>query len=298
LMTRGTALSTDAMLLAIENEIPLMLIDANTHRPLGVVWSAQPSGIAALKKQQLVFTQSWQAVIQAKQWVFDKSTRRLLLAATWQERWPDRLDWVAEQAKMEDLAARIHRWHPPGQAYTRAGADLAFATLRGQEGTASRMWFGVLQKLVPSELGFVGRRRRPAFDVFNVLLNYLYGMLYTQCHLSLLKCGLDVQFGIMHVDQYAKPTLVYDFIEPYRVWAEEVAIQLVLDGLLTTDWFSEDDQYPEILRLNYLGKETVITAMLAFLHTPSAYGKQQVKRLYQMDMDARAFTSEVQKIEC
>jgi CRISP-associated protein Cas1 len=295
LITKGTALSTDAMLLAIEHQITLMLIDANTHRPLGVVWSAQPSGIAELKRQQLQFTQTWQAVAQAKDWVFEKTKRRLLLAQVWQEKWPNHLDWAAEQQKMEQLAARIYGWSSPEEAYTSDKAQLVFATLRGQEGTASRIWFGVLQKLVPPALGFVGRRRRPAFDLFNVLLNYLYGMLYTQCHLALLKCGLDVQFGIMHADQYAKPTLVYDFIEPYRVWAEEVAVQLAINGLLITDWFDEDDQSPEILWLNRQGKETVITQMLEFLHTSSLYGKQQVKRLYQIDMDARAFTSVIQK---
>lgn len=59
-------------------------------------------------------------------------------------------------------------------------------------------------------------RADPAFDAFNSLLNYLYGMLYVMVEMALVKAGIDPYMGILHADEYQKITMVYDCIEPYR----------------------------------------------------------------------------------
>lgn len=66
----------------------------------------------------------------------------------------------------------------------------------------------------------------------NALLNYGYGILYGSIQVELIKAGIDPYIGVLHRDNYNKPVLVYDIIELYRTWIDEVVFSLVLDLLL------------------------------------------------------------------
>ncbi len=70
------------------------------------------------------------------------------------------------------------------------------------------------------------RSRSPAKDEFNCLLNYAYGVLYSLVERGCLLSGLDPCIGLMHTDNYNKPSLVYDLIELFRVHAERVVVNL------------------------------------------------------------------------
>ena len=71
-----------------------------------------------------------------------------------------------------------------------------------------------------------GRSRNPAKDEFNCLLNYAYGVLYGLVERACLLAGLDPYIGFVHTDHYNKPSLVFDLIENYRIWADETVVQL------------------------------------------------------------------------
>ncbi|MBK7939830.1 MAG: CRISPR-associated endonuclease Cas1 [Lewinellaceae bacterium] len=151
----------------------------------------------------------------------------------------------------------------------------------------SRLYFQQITLFLAGKMTFEGRQKRPAYDPFNALLNYLYGMLYTSVHLALLKNGIDPFLGVLHVDRYgAAPTLVFDAIEPYRPWADRVAVQLAEGGQLDESAF-EPDAEEHGLWLSRSGKNLVIDAMLIFLEESSAYGGKQVKRKVHIDLDAQ-----------
>jgi CRISPR-associated protein Cas1 len=165
--------------------------------------------------------------------------------------------------------------------------DSAAGRFRGQEGTASRLYFQQLATYLDHRTDFTGRQKRPAYDPFNALLNYLYGMLYTSVHLAMLKSGLDPHLGVLHADQYgATPTLVFDAIEPYRPWADEVALQLVINGSVTETSF-EPDAEARGLWLSSEGKTAVIESMLEYLQTATIYERRMVRRSVQIDLDAQ-----------
>src|SRR5439155_13698829 len=103
------------------------------------------------------------------------------------------------------------------------------ATLMGLEGTAGRVYFGCLGRLVPEAHRFEGRSRQPARDGFNAMLNYGYGVLYSLVEKACICAGLDPHLGFLHTDNYAKPSLVFDLIEPFRVVAERATV-LVFTG--------------------------------------------------------------------
>ena len=94
------------------------------------------------------------------------------------------------------------------------------AELMGVEGAAARNYFGVLGALMPEELKFSGRSRRPALDVVNAALGYGYGygyaMLLGECVSALVAAGLDPAIGMLHEDADRRPSLGLDLMEEFR----------------------------------------------------------------------------------
>jgi len=244
--------------------------------------------LVAIRKNQAVFARAGEGM----RWVADQIADKIGGQRALLEHWSGRVEAPAGFAGDVRLADRImgglertFRQWKPGEPWDQ---DAEAARFRGQEGTASRLYFQQLIKLTAGsfEEPFEGRQKRPAYDPFNALLNYLYGMLYTSVHLAQLKAGLDPYMGILHADQYGgKPTLVYDAIEPYRVWADDVALRLTLSGLINAVVFEEREDPMEGLWLSSVGKDVVIGAMLEYLETPAPMAGESrlIKRVVQID---------------
>ena len=94
--------------------------------------------------------------------------------------------------------------------------DEAGPKIRAYEGQASRQYFQCVSKHMPFRFQFSGRSRHPAEDMVNALLNYAYGILYGHIESALIKSGLDPYIGFFHRDEYNRPVLTYDVIEPFR----------------------------------------------------------------------------------
>jgi len=299
LLTKGTGLSTDAALLAVEHDIPVLLLDAQTHFPLGQLSSGRPGTIASVRKEQAFFSRSAAGMDWAAGRLVEKVARQRALLRDWAEH-PAAPPGFGADAQIADRVLAAMQRELARPAADPTDPDAHADRLRGQEGTASRVYFQQLAKLLGTAFdehaapdlpdpAFSGRQKRPAHDPFNALLNYLYGMLYTSTHLALLKSGLDPYFGVLHADRYgAAPTLVFDAIEPYRPWADTVALRLSVEGQIRPEAFEQRDNPLEGLWLSRAGKDVVIEAMLAFLAEPAPYEGRQVRRSVQMDLDATA----------
>lgn len=292
LLTKGTALSADAALLAAEHDIPVVLIDADTHFPLAQVSSGRSGSIATIRKNQALFARSPQGFAWVAAQIAQKiaGQRRLLQVLAESPEAP--VDFGADLAARDRVLVSLERtfrqWSPPPAAqWDDAASEAVAGRFRGQEGTASRLYFQQLAGYLGGRLDFESRQKRPAYDPFNALLNYLYGMLYTSVHLAAMKSGLDPCLGILHADQYGnRPTFVFDAIEPYRPWADEVAVRLVMSGQATETAF-EPDPDERGLWLSSAGKTAVIDAMLDYLQTPVSYDQRSVRRSVQIDLDTQ-----------
>jgi len=115
------------------------------------------------------------------------------------------------------------------------GADLQRASdvdsLRGHEGDAARVYFGVFQNLVIAdvpEFAFHGRSRRPPLDNMNALLSFLYTLLTSDITSALESVGLDPAVGFLHRDRPGRHSLALDLVEELRpVVADRLALTLV-----------------------------------------------------------------------
>jgi CRISP-associated protein Cas1 len=79
----------------------------------------------------------------------------------------------------------------------------------------------------------------PAKDPFNALLNYNYGMLYNKVETAAHTLGLDPHFGFFHINKYNSKTLVFDLIEPFRPWADEMLTAICLAKEHGPNWFEQ-----------------------------------------------------------
>jgi CRISPR-associated protein Cas1 len=104
-------------------------------------------------------------------------------------------------------------------------------TLRGMEGEAARLYFGVFNDLVrspDSEICFRGRSRRPPLDPVNALLSFLYTLLTHDCRSAAEAVGLDPAVGFLHRDRPGRPSLALDLMEEMRpAFADRLALTLL-----------------------------------------------------------------------
>jgi CRISPR-associated protein Cas1 len=105
------------------------------------------------------------------------------------------------------------------------------AALRGIEGEAALVYFGVFDAMIRAGDGafaFRGRSRRPPLDRINALLSFLYAMLGHDCRSALESVGLDPQVGFLHADRPGRASLALDLMEELRpVLADRLAISLI-----------------------------------------------------------------------
>jgi CRISPR-associated protein Cas1 len=90
---------------------------------------------------------------------------------------------------------------------------------------------------VPEGYRFDGRSRQPAKDPFNAMLNYGNGILYSLVERSCICAGLDPHVGFLHVDNYNKPSLVFDLIEPFRIVSERATLLLFTGRRAKAEFF-------------------------------------------------------------
>lgn len=283
-LNRGVSVSADALMLAIREGIPVLLIDAIGH-PVGQVWSGRFGSIATIRKNQALFAIHSEGLSWVREVLLQKIDRQRLVLRTLPEgkhlapEFPQRYyQAITIIGQMEE---NLLNWQP--ERPRRSDADAA--TLRGWEGTASRYYFQCLSAALPEPYRFANRSKRPAFDAFNALINYLYGMLYAMVELALMKAGLDPYTGVLHADEYNRPTLVFDVIELYRHWVETVAISLCQNGQLPTeDAFIESPEGG--IWLGKAGKGLVINTFLHYMDEKITYEGQSRRRITHIDLDA------------
>ncbi len=220
-------ISTMAIQKCIEAGIPVFI--QNDYQMLAVVWSPHYGSIAKIRQKQMLLTFS-----NLKYPVI----KRILSAKN-----KNRIRWLTQISKSQAILKHIRKIENFNEQIRQAPE--IDQTLRALEGAASKEFFAAFAKLTPPKFQFQKRIQRNPPDPVNAMLNYAYGILYNDITLALIEAGLDPHAGFFHAPQYNRPALTYDFIEPYRPWAEKIVLQtlkqkqiqnikLIENNLLTT----------------------------------------------------------------
>lgn len=105
------------------------------------------------------------------------------------------------------------------EAMTRVMAAASKEQLRGEEGEAARVYFGIFDELIlqqKKDFVFLGRSRRPPMDKVNALLSFCYSLLTSSVASALETVGLDPYVGMMHTDRPGRASLALDLMEELR----------------------------------------------------------------------------------
>ena len=127
--------------------------------------------------------------------------------------------------EMETAARRL------GRLLETVAGPAGLDEIRGHEGDAARVYFGVFDHFVTAskeEFFFRGRSRRPPLDSMNALLSFVYTLLTHDVTAALEGVGLDPAVGFLHRDRPGRPSLGLDLVEELRpVIADRLALSLV-----------------------------------------------------------------------
>lgn len=132
-----------------------------------------------------------------------------------------------------------------GEIVTSLEEPIPLDTVRGKEGDAARIYFGVFDHLITvrkEHFFFRERSRRPPLDNVNGLLSFLYTLLVHDVRSALEGVGLDPAVGYLHRDRPGRPGLALDVMEELRpLLADRLALSLVNRQQIQADGFRKTE---------------------------------------------------------
>lgn len=262
-VTAPVVLTTAAIRLAVKHTIPVYFLDAQ-GRVEARLGGPAFGHLTEIRRHQVLFASSPQATVWAVELFSQKLTQQKQLLVWLLNRKPGQKDTLqaaidAIEGQQQALKTCLHQPLP----------EVA-QSLMGIEGSAARAYWQAVAVCMPEGFVFTSRNRRPATDAFNAAINYLYGMLYTVVETALFSVGLDPYLGVLHADQYNKPALSYDLIEPFRPWMDRLVVESILQQSIQMSFF---DTKAGAVTLNKAGKHFLIPACNKLLADKTTFGE-------------------------
>lgn len=249
-ISRASSISSEAVKLCTENNVDIVFLN-HFGMPYARIYPCTLGGTTLTRKKQAEATQSEKIVDIIKSIVGAKMRNQLYLLKSL-EKTRQNADFSKEINLITDAITDLER--QAGRIEEMRGE------IMGLEGFASRQYFACLSSFLPFK-----ERQHHANDQFNTMLNYGYGILYSEVEKACMLAGLDPYLGFLHTDRYGKPSLVLDMIENFR--------QPIVDRAIITLFAQKqvNEKDTEISGTDFLltkeGRKKVSEAVLARLHT-------------------------------
>ncbi|MHA1247378.1 MAG: CRISPR-associated endonuclease Cas1 [Candidatus Thorarchaeota archaeon] len=209
----GVSVSSSALYLAVTNRIPVAFT-YSSGTPFGFLTPTLGHGTVLTRRAQYTEAESPVATTLAVGFVRGKMSNQRNLLKMWAKNRTRRNPTLSEN--LFGLAEEVQRLTVELEPLTGPlTSDMRQAIMNIEGRAASSYWTGVAE-ILPKDLNFVGRTTRGAKDIFNMMLNYGYGILYSEVWSAVTTAGLDPFAGFLHVDRPGRPSLVLDLIEEFR----------------------------------------------------------------------------------
>ncbi|MFX0173069.1 MAG: CRISPR-associated endonuclease Cas1 [Candidatus Hodarchaeota archaeon] len=215
----GVRISTDALLLALQYEVDIIICD-QYGQPVGRVTPTAFHGPVITRIAQLELTMLSKA--------FDMIVKLLYTKMFNQKSVLQHFGLTYSLDLFENLLDQISSSKPDG----------SLDSLIALEGQAAKIYFSELGLLLDQTWYQRVRSRRPPKDPFNSLLSYGYGILFSRVERECLSLGLDPYIGLLHVPRYGRRSLVLDLMEPFRpLLVDYAVIQSFLLDQMSKEYF-------------------------------------------------------------
>lgn len=290
---KSTSVSTDAILLALENDIDIVFMDRMGDIK-GRIWNCRFGSIAAVRKGQLAFSRSEEGLVWLRKIQKRKIRAQMGLMRTFIKIHGKKQN-REQKEKLQRALSQMDRCIKGIMTCEVKSIDEASGMIRGLEGTASRLYFRVMAMFMPEGISFRKRQQRPASDVVNAMLNYAYGILYNKVENSLIAAGIDPCVGMLHVDGYNRSSFTFDMVEPYRVWADEAVFSMAMEGCVDES-MAEFDEESGMRLLRDECRRELSTRMTDMQLAPEAEDDGK-SRIYQIKLDAQHLAQLLKRIK-
>jgi CRISP-associated protein Cas1 len=149
----------------------------------------------------------------------------------------------------------------------------------------SDMYYEIMSRNMPPELGYRRRTIRPQTDPVNAMLSFGYAMLFGNCYVAVVGARLNPDLGLMHE---GKGCLVHDLIEPLKAgMVDSTVFQVARESLIPSDFeltqdrcMLSDDVIKAMMKLFYTGIITEKINEQVYNFSTSLDNYRDVKILY------------------
>ena len=274
LITTAAYITTDAIKLAVDNNIDIVFLDSHGD-PYGRVWHPKLGSTTLIRRRQLEVYDTLDGLNLAKEWGLRKLENQIDLLGRMRKTREEKRDlldgYILEIENSREQMKRL-----------RGTIESRRQDMLGLEGMAARAYFEAISSIMPEKYRFAGRSRNPAKDEFNALLNYGYGVLYSLVEKGCIIAGLDPYLGFLHSDSYNKKSLVFDIIEMFRIYVDETVVFLFSRRMVQDGFFEPLEQG---MGLSKEGKAALIEALNKTLEETVLYRGRNVKRRNTIQME-------------
>jgi len=211
--TGGASLSSDVIRMCMEHGVQINFL-SSTGQPYAKITSPQLNATVQTRREQLMAYYDSRGVTLARAFVSGKIKNQINTLKYFSKHRKE-----AKKETYEQVMSKIKKME---EIYNELGhyEGKNIDELRGQflsvEGRASALYWEQVSLILKGKVEFPGREHRGATDPFNSMLNYGYGILYSQVWTAITLAGLEPFAGFMHVDRPGKPSLVLDLVEEFR----------------------------------------------------------------------------------
>lgn len=233
--SRGVSISADALEACCESGIPVFFLDSRGNSYASVYASGLTGTVLTRRAQLLAYYDQRGAAFAlaiAAAKIHNQSASLKYFAKSRKETHPD----VYEELRL--CAGEVLDYLAHLDALQGSSVDELRNHIMAAEGNAARRYWSAMAAVFPEHYQWPGRQGRGANDPLNSLLNYGYGILYSQIEQAVILAGLDPYAGFLHTDRSGKPSLVLDLIEEFR----QIAVDRLVFGLATRSFSVEQTE--------------------------------------------------------
>src|SRR3990167_7341130 len=220
IISSPSSLSDGVVKLAIEKNIDIVFTSFH-GKPFARVYPCTLGGTTLTRREQAKAYFDERGVMIVKEILKAKLKNQLFLIKRLSK--TREKIFSSEVLTLEDNLSKIDK-------VTGNQIDEIRSKLLGYEGYGASVYFQCLNKISPL------RNRDPnGQDIFNMALNYGYGILYSEVERACILSGLDPYLGFLHMDRYGKPSMVLDMVEQFRAIIDRAILTLFIQKRLSEE---------------------------------------------------------------
>ncbi|NCO66651.1 MAG: CRISPR-associated endonuclease Cas1 [Candidatus Aquicultor secundus] len=229
--SNGVSLSSDVIKECAVAGIPLTFLSSD-GKPYAIIQSPHLQGTVITRREQMVAYNDHRGFELAKQFARGKISNQVNLL-----KYASKYRKTADPEAYELLRTNVSKIEDIKKSLDGLIVeciDEGRESILNLEGRSASIYWSSVARIIPATYSFTSREKRGATDIVNSLLNYGYGILYSQIAMAIALAGLDPYAGFLHVDRSGKPSLVLDLIEEFR----QPVVDKTILGMLgrNADW--------------------------------------------------------------